>query len=172
MSEKDQHLDIFKVLGNADVKYRDFYSSLSETEQKQFAPFLAMRWLSGTSSPLQVYMINEVINQYAFSLFAHKQLLWNLLTVATSGKKQKYSWIKAPNKASSSKPMATKILQQYYGYSSKHASEAANVLSKDQIIAIADELGIQADDMAKLKREYKNTAKDAQSELVSKVFDC
>ena len=96
----ERKLDIFRVLKNADLKNVDFFGKLTEEEQKAFQPFLVARWLSGTYSARQIYFINEIVNSLVFSLPNHKQLLWQLLTICTSGKQQRYIWNKLPSKVS------------------------------------------------------------------------
>jgi hypothetical protein len=152
----ERKLDIFRVLAAADKKDAKFYASLTEDEQKALQPFLVMRWMTGTSNALQVILVNEVINPYAFSLTNHKELLWKLLTICNVGKKQRYSWLKLPAKATSSKPVANKVVRQMYNYSTTEANDALRVLSRDDVLSMAADLGLQPDDIAKLKRELKD----------------
>lgn len=152
MAEK---LDIFRVLAALDDKDVSFHSNLTEAEQKAFQPFLVMRWMSGTSDARQVYFINEFVNPYAFSLPSHKGLLWQLLTLSNSGKKRRYVWNKLPSSSTSSKPVSTKIVAEYYKYSMKDAAAALAILSHADIVDIATEMGVQPDELSKIKKEYK-----------------
>ena len=152
MAEK---LDIFRVLNALNEKNVGFYGKLTVEEQKAFQPFLVMRWMSGTSDARQVYFINEFVNPFAFSLPNHKELLWQLLVLSNSGKQQRYTWNKLPASANSPKPASVKVVAEYFKYSLKDAAEALLVLSHQDIVDLAGELGIQPDEIAKIKKEFK-----------------
>lgn len=154
----ERKLDIFEVLAQADLKSRSFYQSLSEEQQKDLQPYVVTRWLSGTSSARQVVFINELVNPFLFVNHIqknHKHLLWQLMTIATSGKKQRYVWNKLLSRATSSKPTSAKLIASYYGYSMKEANEALLCLSGDDVLDLAVDVGLQPDDLAKIRKEYK-----------------
>jgi hypothetical protein len=150
-----ERLDIFRVLGAADAKQEDFYEKLTDEERKTFLPFLVTRWMSGTQDPGQIVLINEFANPYMFSLTSHKQLLWQLLTVCNSGRKQRYVWNKLPAKRESGKPTTIKVIRQFFKYSTKEAVDVLDILSRDDIIGLAEQLGWQPDEIAKIRRELK-----------------
>lgn len=153
-------LDIFRALGAADRKDHAFLTDLTPEEVKGYQPFLVMRWLTGTSSASQVYVINEVVNPYAFNLSQHKQLMWDLTIAATDGKQRRYGWIKAPSRTLASKPVAIKVLRETYGYSVKHAEEAFLALqhTPNAIVKLAEAIGLQKEEMTKLKKELAGTS--------------
>lgn len=149
----ERKLDIFRVLKALDEKDVEFYASLTTEEQKAFQPFLVMRWLSGTYSKQQVFLINELVNPYAFDFREHKELLWYLLTICTSGKSQRYVW----NKSSATTPTASnaiQAIQEYYQYSRRDAERALKILTQDNVIQIAEELGWQDDEINKIRKEF------------------
>jgi len=150
-------LDVFKILGQLNNKDVNHYSELPEDLQKTVHPLLLQRWLSGTSSARQIMMLNEISNPYIFSLYKHKDLLWKLLTVTTPGHFCRYTWT-SQKQNSDKRPVATSIVKEYYKYSSKHAQDAVKLLSYDHILALAQELGRQQDDLTKLKKEYDTNA--------------
>lgn len=153
MTEK---LDIFRVLNAANDKNREFYNELTPGEVKAFQPFLVMRWMSGTNDAKQILIINELLNPAVFPLTNHKQLLWQLLTVCNSGKKARYSWIKLPSKLDPSRPTCTKVIMEYYGYSTGDAVEALRLLTRDDVIELAEDMGWQKEEIAKIKKEIKS----------------
>jgi hypothetical protein len=156
----ERKLDIFRVLGAADKKQADFYAKLTDEERKEYQPFLVARWLSGTSSPAQVCMLNEFVNPYAFSLTSHKQLLWQLQTICTTGKSQRYVWNKLPSKRETGRPNAVKAVREYFGYSVRDALDAMEILTRTQILDFAEQLGWQPEDIAKIRREIKASDDD------------
>lgn len=161
MAEK---LDIFRVLNQADRKSVSFYEHLSEEEKKAYSPFLVQRWLSGTSDVRQVVFLNEILNPYVFSLQHHKQLLWFLTTICTNEKPRKYFWNKLPGRQASSKPETLNVISQYFGYSKKQASDVLNLLTYEDINWYAEQLGKQPDELAKLKKEWKNEKESSNKE--------
>jgi len=152
---KTHKLDIFQTLTSISRKNQEYYSNLSEEEKKGFMPLVVERWLTGTRDARQVYFINELVNPFVFSLANHKPLLYKLMTICTSGKSGRYNWTKALSKKSSSTPIAISCIKQYYDYSTLHAIDALPLLSNDDILLIAEDLGKQKEDIAKLKRELK-----------------
>jgi hypothetical protein len=166
MSEKA--LDIFKVLENASRKNIQFYGALDDHQQKALFPFVVQRWLSGTTSAQQVYLLNEVSNPYLFSLQKHKELIWFLMTICTSGKVQRHFWNKSPGKKTSSKPLSASAVAEYFQYSKKDANEALPLLSRDLVIGYAEELGWQHEELTKLKKEWKDDTKETDSSEGSK----
>lgn len=165
----ERKLDIFRVLGAADAKNAKFYAQLSDDERKEFQPFVVARWMSGTSNTAQVMMINEFLNPYLFTLTGHKELLWQLLTICNAGKSQRYKWHKLPGKRESGRPNAIKAVRQYFKYSTREAVDALDILTRSDVIEIAEELGWQPDDIAKIRREIKASADDKPEKAKSKA---
>lgn len=150
----DHKLDIFQVLDKINRKDAEYFTGLSEEDQKQIQPFVLMRWLTG-GKDMGVMMVNEVINPYAFDLTKHKELLWYLLTVCTSGKSARVRWIKGPSKKTTGMSNSVKVVMEATGYSTRHAVDAALVLQPADIIEMAEGLGWTSDDIAKVKKEQK-----------------
>ena len=148
-------LDIFRALGALNKKDGAFCSKISSDELKSMQPFVVMRWATGTSDASQVFLTNEFVNPYAFSLQNHKELLWKLLTVTNSGTMKKYNWIKAPSRKTSSKPMSVEVIQRMYHYSKSDAIDALTLLTVDDILDIAQEVGAQSDELSKITKQWK-----------------
>lgn len=148
----DHKLNIFQVLKEIDKKNVNFLSSLSTEDQKLFVPVVVTRWLTGTQHKQQVFLINELVNPYVFALYKHPKLLFNLMTVCSSGKTQRYQYAKN-NNSHSNKPTTIKTLQQYFGYSFKEAKRYVGILPPNELIEMAEELGWQQQDLNKLRTE-------------------
>jgi len=148
-------LDIFKVLGAANKKDTTFYEKLTPEEQKAFIPLITMRWMSCVDQAQQVVSTNHCVNPYIFNIHRHPMLLWQLLTIANTGIHQRASWIKAPGRISSSKPTSVQIIQQQYGYSTKRAIEALDLLTLEDVLEIGINQGTQPDVLTKIKKEWK-----------------
>lgn len=152
---KERKVDLFVVLDKLSKKDQTYYCSLSEEDQKEILPILIMRWLSGTSNAYQVFLINEIVNTYVFSLHKHKELLVNLLLTSTSGKGSRYNWLKTKSKKGMTAPLTCKLITNYYQISSRQAIDYLKLLEEIDIIGYAEELGYQQDDIKKIKTELK-----------------
>lgn len=147
----DKHkLDIFDVLKRITSKNVKF----STEELKVFAPVVITRWLSGTNSERQIYILNMYANRYCFSLSNHKELLINLMSVSTAGRFTKYKWIKRSTKSKNIK-MVHAVVAEYYRYPLRHAKNMSNMLDDATILSHADDLGYQPDQIKVLKKELK-----------------
>lgn len=155
MAKPKYKLDIFSVLGNISKKNTKYYSNLSDEEKKGILPIVLMRWMTGTTSERQIYFINELVNPFVFSLHNHKELLVQLLTICAPGKSKRYIWKKAPSNKTTATPETVKIIKQYYSYNSRDAIDAIPLLSKEDILELADELGVQKDIITKIKKELR-----------------
>lgn len=157
-SPKKHKLDIFQVLGQISSKNADFYRNLTEEEQKAFQPLVVMRWLSGTRSAQQIYFLNELVNPFVFNMAKHKELLVDLMTICSPGRSQRYFWNKANGKRTSSMPKTVEIVREFLNYSSSEVIEVLPLLDNETIIAYAEELGKQPDEIKLINKELKSRA--------------
>lgn len=154
--QKEYKLDVFHVLGQIDKKNSLFYDGLTEEERKAFVPYVTMRWLTGNNSDRQIVYINELVNPFMFPLGQHKDLLYKLMTICTTGKQQRYGWKKTLSKKTNSTPTAVGVIRDYYGYNTIDATNALKLLSTDYVLELAGFLGRQKDEISKIKTELKN----------------
>lgn len=148
-------LDIFKVLNHISQKDREFFKTLTEEELKAFQPFVIMRWLTGTSSARQLFFLNTLVNPFVFNLSEHKELLYYLMTICTNGKTQRYNWIKGPTKKDKKLSTTTKVICDYYKYNYMEAKSVLSLLSREDILSYAEQLGYQPEEITKIKKELK-----------------
>jgi len=149
----DRKLNLFELLGAISEKNTGYYQNLTDEELKELQPFVIMRWLTGTSSKRQVYLLNAVVNPFVFDLGQHKQLLFYLLTLCTQHA-QRYNWIKPPSSKRLGK-LAVTVLCDYFKYTKRQAIDAAKLLQSEDILDYAEQLGWQKEEIAKLKKELK-----------------
>ena len=155
MNKKQFKLDIFNVLKQISTKNVNFYETLTEEEQKAFQPLVVMRWLTGTNDVRQIYFLNELVNPLTFPLSNHKQLLYYLMTICGSGQNQRYQWKKQKTKKNVKLPNTIGVIKQYFRYNSKEANEALPLLTNENILDYADQLGKQSDEIKLIKKELK-----------------
>lgn len=157
---KKYPFDIFEVLREIDVKNKDYYDHDTSDTQKSFEkalqPYVIMRWLSGTNNGLQIILLNEYVNRVVFAdtfLKDHKRLLFYLLTVCASGRRQRYKW--TATQKNTTYPKTVECLKQYYRYSEKQARGVIPLLKVDDIVSYATDLGMQPDEIKQIQKEFK-----------------
>src|SRR5277367_5086586 len=97
--KKEHKLELFKVLGAVDTKQSQFYDELSDEEKKSvpFVPILRMLSSVSDQSPYAEYhilMVNEILNQGFWDYLKYPDLLWRLMCIVGSGRKQYHSYNK------------------------------------------------------------------------------
>lgn len=160
MSEpKERALDIFETLDRINHNDFEFYATLTEEQQKAFQPFVAMKWMQGTSKKKQLVRLNNRVNPFVFSLGNnHKQLMYMLMCSCTDGRAQRYTWTKAGGRQAS-KTHTISILCEIYKYTAKQAKEVLHMFTLDDILEMAQYLGKQTDELTKIKSEHKSKSK-------------
>jgi len=152
---KQYKLDLFNFLSNVSRKNEKFYKTLSEEEIKEISPLITMRWLSGTNDARQIYFLNELVNPFVFTLSKHKELLVDLMTLCGSGHDQRYKFIKAKSKKTSKTPKVVEVIKNFFDYNTVDAMEVLPMISNDDILSFAEQLGRQPPEIAAIKKELK-----------------
>jgi len=151
---KEFALDIFHLLGQIDKKDTLFYSKLTDEQRKAYSPLVSMRWMSGTSDERQIIYLNELVNRFVFNMGDHKELLFKLQCAASSGTPRRYNWMAAKT-SGGKKNKGLDIVMQYYDYGVREGKAAMALLGSEDILLMAEELGYQKEELAKLKKELK-----------------
>lgn len=151
---KEFALDIFHLLGQVDKKDTLFYSKLTDEQRKAYSPLVTMRWMSGTSDARQIIFLNELMNRFVFQIGDHKELLYKLQCAASSGSPRRYNWMSAKT-SGSKKNKGQDVVMQYYDYGVREAKSVMHLLSSEDILMMAEELGYQKEELAKLKKDLK-----------------
>lgn len=154
-TERTFKLDIFKLLGQIDSGDLHIWEKLEDGEKSGFSPLVTMRWMSGVNDARQIIYLNELINPFVFPLAKHPDLLMKLLTCCSGKSPRRYAWLSASKKGSNKK-VSLQIVQDYYGYSLKVAKEQLPLISSDDLLAMAEELGRQKEEINILKKELKD----------------
>lgn len=144
--------DLFQGLADLSGRDLEWYSRLTEEEQKAAHPFVIARWMAGTGDRAQLVRLNTFVNPYVFSLAGDKGLLFSLLAAAATGKTRRYSWIKAPG-AKAATRLKVEVIRRYYDASAREAAAYADAIDDEDVMAMAEECGLDKDELAKLKKE-------------------
>ena len=97
-------LDISKQLSSVSKKNYSFYSRLSEQGQKEFNPYILMRFVSNPDGDTDIQswfieLINEYVNKNFWELNkTHKELLWKLYAAAGVGVPVNYTFLAMPKR--------------------------------------------------------------------------
>jgi hypothetical protein len=156
MATKERALDIFMLLGELDRKNYGLWDSLSDEQKKEFSPLVTMRWMAGTADQRQLIFLNEIVNPVVFNLGDHKELLLKLLTVCSSGSRQRYSWINVKLSGTSKKSkLSTSLVAEHYRLSMKEAEDVVKLLSPIELMELGEQQGWQKDELKDLQKELK-----------------
>ena len=142
--------DVLRHIDDFDIAY---FNALTEDQKKSLSPYVLMLWMNGCNSPIQVLLLNGLVNELVFSMpSGHNDLMYKLLMVASDGKKKPYKWMK---KKVNGKQYTTcvSILRRKYQCSTRTALEYVKLLNYDAIVKIAMEFGEQDDILTKIKKE-------------------
>jgi len=155
MAGKTYKLDLFGLLGRLDKKDYQLWNRYNDEEKKEISPLIIMRWLSGVNDKRQIIFLNELVNQLVFSLGDHKDLLLKLLAVANSGVPRRYFWLSMkPTADKHGAKRSTEVIENYYQCSPKEAKEYLRLLSKEDVVEIAENIGMQKEEIQLIKKEF------------------
>lgn len=155
MSTPKHKLDVFRVLRNINQRNKGFFSELTDEEIKAFHPLVVERWLTGTDDPSQIIFVNELVNRFVFSLPNDKELVYKLMTICTSGGFQKYQWTRTKSKYQSNLSATLKVIEEYFDYNQSQALGCLPLMSNEEILELADEIGCEKEVITKIKKELK-----------------
>jgi hypothetical protein len=150
---KEYKLDLFGLLNQLDRKNFKAFDELPPESKKEASPLIIMRWLSGTSDQRQIIFLNELVNQVVFELGEHKQLLFKLLAIANSGKPRRYFWSGLKSNTRKNLKVSTALISEYYKCSFTEAQDYLKILSKEDVLQIAEKMGCQKEQIQIIKKE-------------------
>ncbi len=145
MANKEYTLNIFDLLSRADRGEEAFYNFMLEDERKQFSPWLVQRWIS--SRKLQ--LVNEITNPLIGSL--PHELCWKLFCAIGIPGTGRYKFPSTGGSSSSKSDIVLGLVAQHFNVSRRIAKTYLPILSKEQILEIADEEGLEKADLKKIK---------------------
>ena len=87
MADKLNIKDVLKHIDAFDIAY---FNALTDEEKKSLSPYVLMLWMNGCKSPIQILLLNGIVNEIVFNLpSGHNELMYKLLLVASDGKSKK-----------------------------------------------------------------------------------
>lgn len=152
---KNYKLDIFKVLSRIDNSDFNFIDKLTEDELKSFAPFVVQNWLYGSydNKEIRTVLLNELTNNFVFSLQQHPKLLYKLFCVSSGFGETRHFYPKAIVKESKSN--SVKLLMEHYTINKREAMDMLPLYNEESIREVAQYNGMQESDIKKLLKEWQ-----------------
>lgn len=133
----------------------DYYARLPLEERKKVVPFLLLKWLSCSSNPTFLKLLDSYANQYVFSLHSHPELLWKTMatvgTVLTPG--DRIQWIYP--KAKKGYKDSVNVVKTYFGCTEDEARAIIDTEGKDNVLKMAEVLGYQDSELKAIQKEFK-----------------
>jgi hypothetical protein len=157
MVTKTNKLPLKDILAAIDMNAKSVWDELSDDDRKQVSFYLLNRYASaikGTKEQkeLQILKTNQYYNKNFFTLSTHKKLLWFLLCMTASDKKniRYHEWIGYKFKESNNNK-AFKFLEKLYP--NKKIDELrllANINTTKELKELAEDLGMSKEQIKKL----------------------
>lgn len=96
-----QDFDLFQAIEAIDKKNYDWFSQLSEEQQRKFVPYMMLHWIStvkGSNQLVQYYLLSteSYANKHMFNevIQKHPELQWLMLCASSPGiGKQFHQWL-------------------------------------------------------------------------------
>lgn len=148
---KDYKLDIFELLSKLNKGNLHIWETLTLEQQKAFAPMVVTRWMSGYKDRWQNIMLDEFVNPYIWDLSKHPELLMKLLACCGTNNSGRAEWIAL--KSTKKSTLILELVMDYFSYTESEAYGIIDILTKDDYLEMAEELGYQKEDLTKLKKE-------------------
>jgi hypothetical protein len=139
-------LDIGRELSAVDRRNFDFYDKLSADEQKEFSPFVLMRYISDAEADyeyreLYLERCNEFVNKDHWVLSKnHKALLWKLCAAVGLGVSLRHTYLKAPSKLKAEK-FEKLLAEQHPAMKMSEIKLWASLMTKEEKKEYFDNLG-------------------------------
>jgi len=138
-------LPLNDVLNAIDRRDYDWYSRLSSDDKKQWSSWLFLRYASsvkGSGAEEAILATNDFVNKHYVDLYKHDELIWKLMCLTGTGKKQYHEWIKPPN-STKKKDKISEFLSETYPHMKADEIELCRAINSDSDIKrVAVDMGI------------------------------
>lgn len=143
MSRKN---DIFNILSKIDVGDISAYDSI----EKEFSPFMAMKWMASCKDPQRILATNQLLNLCVFNLHREKKLLYFLACCISDGERKRYNWIKRYKNVDTTK---ANLISEFFSITEKEAKTGLWKYATEDYLEMAQELGYNNDEIKKIKKK-------------------
>lgn len=141
--------DIFPFITKLNDGDLQCFDALSEEGKKQAAPFMCMKFMSGSQDRAQIVMLNENVNTFIFRS-SDKSFLFKLLAVSATGKTRSVRW---PGQLKDRSSIFTNVIAEFYDCSLREAKLMEQNFNTDDIVQMAEQLGYIDEELKKLRKK-------------------
>lgn len=159
MSDKIPLNDVLNAIDKRDFNW---YSRLPDEQKKKWSSWLFIRYTSsvkGSGSSDALLNTNEFVNKYYTDLYKHEELMWKLMCLTGSGKKQFHEWIKPPTSTKKKDKVSEFVSETFPHMKSDEIELYRKLNSDDDIKRMAIDMGMLDKDVdeifGKTKRKKK-----------------
>lgn len=160
MAAKERKLDLFELIRRAENRDFSYYDSLSEEEQKEFQPWVAMRFMSSAPNEnfqhASALLMTDVVLNADFTLISKdKAFFYRLMCVAGGGEPKRHSMIRPPS--SKMKPqivneLFAELIEEPMTASEIDTFMKINNISTKDLLEVAEDMGWDRDKIKLLKK--------------------
>ena len=155
-------LPLNDVLNAIDRRDFDWYSNLSDDMKKKWSSWLFVRYTSsvkGSGAADALLNTNEFVNKYYTDLYKHEELMWKLMCLTGSGKKQFHEWIKPPTSTKKKDKVSEFISETFPHMKSDEIELYRKLNSDDDIKRMAIDMGMLDKDVDEIFGKKKRKKK-------------
>lgn len=141
------------MLEAIDTNDFEFYVKLTPDQQKEFSPWLAMRYASsaqGNMAPHYLLMVNDIVNSNFSELKNHPDLQWKLLAVCGCGRPTFHPWI-PPGKGKRKQSKVRDLLHSRFPLADYNDIDLLlEINSEDELQELARDMGMDEKEIKEL----------------------
>ena len=141
--------DLFGTLKLINTSTLGVYETIPDEDKSKASPFLIMKYLSGVSDRRQVVMLAQYVNPIIFTC-QDKGFLFDVMAASTSGRQTNVKW---PGVMKTAASKYDAVVARFFDCSIREAKTMTEFYTKEEIIQMAEDLGMDDDEIKKLKKD-------------------
>lgn len=159
MSDKIPLNDVLQAVDRRDFGW---YSRLSDEHKKKWSSWLFLRYVSsvkGSGAGNALLDTNEFVNKNYTDLYKHDELIWKLMCLTGTGKKQFHEWIKPPTSTKKKDKISEFVSNIYPHMKADEIDLFRQLNSDDDIKLMASDTGMTDKDIEEVFGKKKRKKK-------------
>ena len=159
MSDKIPLNDVLQAVDRRDFGW---YSRLSDEHKKKWSSWLFLRYVSsvkGSVAGNALLDTNEFVNKNYTDLYKHDELIWKLMCLTGTGKKQFHEWIKPPTSTKKKDKISEFVSNTYPHMKADEIDLFRQLNSDDDIKLMASDTGMTDKDIEEVFGKKKRKKK-------------
>lgn len=159
MSDKIPLNDVLQAVDRRDFGW---YARLSDEHKKKWSSWLFLRYVSsvkGSNAGDALLDTNEFVNKNYTDLYKHEELIWKLMCLTGTGKKQFHEWIKPPTSTKKKDKISEFVVETYPHMKADEVELFRQLNSDDDIKQMAFDMGMLEKDIEEIFGKKKRKKK-------------